>query len=447
MSEPAFAGPYRDPAPPLPSERLVRPPVRARRVALALATAFVTFLIFGVLSPWQQSVRGTGRVIAYAPLERRQSIEAPVSGRVVEWFVQEGSVVAEGDPVVRLSDNDPRQMERLEIEREAGAERLTTGEARVAAQRARLDATARAETSAVSAVEARLRASRQTVSAADQAERAADADLDTAMLNLARLRALREQGLTSERDLELALLGEARARTGRDAARARARGARDDLASQQAELDRARANRDAAIEAARTALQTAEADAAAARAALARIEVEVARQRAQLVVAPRAGTILRLEVMPGGEQVRAGEVLALLVPDTDERAVEIVVDGNDAALIAPGRPVRLQFEGWPAVQFTGWPSVAVGTFGGRVAFVDSHDDGRGNFRVVVTPDPDDEPWPSPRFLRQGARANGWVLLEQVTVAFEQWRQFNGFPPMLDQPPTPERRASRGRSGT
>ncbi len=123
------------------------------------------------------------------------------------------------------------------------------------------------------------------------------------------------------------------------------------------------------------------------------------------------------------------------MPDTEQRAVEIWVDGNDAALISPGRSVRLQFEGWPAVQFTGWPSVAVGTFGGRVAFVDATDDGNGDFRAVVVPDPDDEPWPSSRFLRQGARANGWVLLERVSVGFELWRLLNGFPPKLGTPPS------------
>jgi hypothetical protein len=33
-------------------------------------------------------------------------------------------------------------------------------------------------------------------------------------------------------------------------------------------------------------------------------------------------------------------------------------------------------------------------------------------------------------LRQGARAQGWVLLNRVSVGYELWRQFNGFPPTL-----------------
>ena len=434
MASSSSLGPYRDAAG-FSSARLVPPPIRARRVALALTGAFLAFVLFTLVSPWQQSVRGTGRVIAYAPLERRQNVEAPVGGRVVEWFVQEGTVVAEGDPIVRISDNDPLLMDRYVIEREAMAERLSNYEATVEAQRTRFEAVARSQASGVVSYEARVRGARESVTAADQAEQAADASLDTAILNLARQRALNEQGLASERQYELGQLDEARARTSRDSARARARAARDDLASKQAELERARADRESAIESARASLQSAQSDAANARATLARLDVRISRQEAQLVTASRAGTIFRLVANQGGEQVSAGDTLAVLVPDTLDRAVEVWVDGKDAALISPGREVRLQFEGWPAVQFTGWPSVAVGTFGGRVAFVDSTDDGRGNFRVVVIPDADQDPWPSARFLRQGARTNGWVLLNRVSVGFELWRQINGFPPMLDRPPS------------
>ena len=89
----------------------------------------------------------------------------------------------------------------------------------------------------------------------------------------------------------------------------------------------------------------------------------------------------------------------------------------------------------PALQFSGWPSIAVGTFGGRILLIDPTDNGKGKFRVLVEPDPRDAPWPSRRFLRQGVRANGWVLLTVVPIGYELWRQFNGFPPVvsLDEP--------------
>jgi hypothetical protein len=99
----------------------------------------------------------------------------------------------------------------------------------------------------------------------------------------------------------------------------------------------------------------------------------------------------------------------------------------------PNIPVRLQFEGWPAVQFVGWPSLSVGTFGGFVKVIDATDDGKGKFRILVKPDPDEEtdnPWPNPTSLRQGVRANGWVFLNRVTIGYELWRRLNGFPAVI-----------------
>jgi adhesin transport system membrane fusion protein len=141
-----------------------------------------------------------------------------------------------------------------------------------------------------------------------------------------------------------------------------------------------------------------------------------------------------LLVFERGQLMKKGDPLFTIVPDTTDQAVEMWVSGNDIALVRPGDHVRLQFEGWPAVQFAGWPSVAVGTFGGQLVTIDATDDGTGKFRVLVKPVAE-EPWPSERFLRQGARANGWVLLSQVPLGYEIWRQLNGFPPVVakDEP--------------
>jgi adhesin transport system membrane fusion protein len=156
-----------------------------------------------------------------------------------------------------------------------------------------------------------------------------------------------------------------------------------------------------------------------------------------LIRAPRDGIVFRLLASPGAELVKAGDPLVVLIPDTESRAVELWVDGNDVPLLEEGRAVRLQFEGWPAVQFSGWPSVAVGTFGGRIGLVDPKDDGSGRFRILVVPDEEDEPWPAPEYLRQGARANGFVLLDQVSLGYELWRQANGFPPTVAMRPRSE----------
>jgi len=167
-----------------------------------------------------------------------------------------------------------------------------------------------------------------------------------------------------------------------------------------------------------------EADAAAK---LNMTETKLSRQQTQMVRAPKAGLIVRTGAGDLATMVKEGDVLATFVPNDSQRAVEIYVSGLDMPLVHPGRMVRLQFEGWPVVQFSGWPSAAIGTFAGEVKVVAPSVSANGKFRVLVT-EPEGELWPDTRFLRFGGRANGWVLLDTVSLGYEVWRQMNGFPP-------------------
>jgi len=172
-----------------------------------------------------------------------------------------------------------------------------------------------------------------------------------------------------------------------------------------------------------------------------RIEQSNVGQRAtqQVVRSPAAGRIVRLLQVGAGATVKAGDVLAVLSTDTKDRVVELMVTDNDVALLREGLPVRIQLAGWPALQFSGWPSAAVGTFAGRVAVIDAIDDGTASYRVIVKPDVDaiaatkEDPWPRADLLRPGAEATGWILLGEVSLGFELWRQFNAFPPTVERP--------------
>lgn len=405
------------------SPRLSRTIARLLMAFVAGAAALLTF------APWQQSASGSGRVIAYAPIERQQNIEAPISGRVTQWHVREGSRVRAGDRLVELSDNDPMILTRIREERESVLARLSAARERVASMDARIEALRISQRNATTAAGARVRMAQNRVRSAEQSLRAAEASLVTAGLNRDRQVSLAREGLTSTRNVELAELGNVRARTDVDRAQALLSAARSEESALDSDRLRIASDLDASISSSLASRASGLSEIASSNGALARIEVSLARQQTQSVTAPRNGTVLRIVGGQGNEMVKPGDPLLVLVPDTDERAAELWVDGNDVPLLAEGRHVRLQFEGWPAVQFTGWPSVAVGTFGGRVALIDATDNGRGKFRVVVVPD-GREPWPSARYLRQGVRTNGWVLLNRVRLGYELWRLFNGFPPTV-----------------
>ncbi|MCR9165610.1 MAG: HlyD family secretion protein [Nannocystaceae bacterium] len=404
----------------------------ARVLAYMLLLALVLAVVALVVTPWQQSIRGAGRVTAYAPLERQQTVEAPVKGRVVHWYVQEGDHVEAGEPIVDLADNDPELIARLERERRTIVDRVEAATMAMTVADAKIVALDGSRSAAVTSMSLKQQIATDKLDGAQRAYDAAEAEKETAELNLARIEKLHEEGLVSTRKLELAQM---KARTTKaKLAKEKAALSAAKRAIKAAKADRSKVGGDAEakVEDAKSSLQKAKSDKAKAEGDLAKIDVKLAQQQQMMVTAPRAGTVFRLSAKEGGEVVKQGDALAVLVPDVSARAVELWVDGNDAPLITPGREVRIQFEGWPAVQFVGWPSVAIGTFGGEVAFVDATDNGRGQFRIVVT-QLEGEEWPDSRYLRQGVRANGWVLLNQVSLGYELWRLFNGFPPAVNAP--------------
>ncbi|MEN2786949.1 efflux RND transporter periplasmic adaptor subunit [Sphingomonas qilianensis] len=166
---------------------------------------------------------------------------------------------------------------------------------------------------------------------------------------------------------------------------------------------------------------------AEARAKLNRIDIQLNRQSAQMVRAPRDGRVQQLNASTGGSMVAPGTVLAVIAPERVERAVELFIDGRDVPLVHPGRPVRLEFEGWPAIQFSGWPSVAQGMFDGRVRMIDPTASPDGLFRILVEPQPGKPAWPARDYVRPGGKVRGWVQGETVLVGYELWRQLNDFP--------------------
>jgi multidrug resistance efflux pump len=430
--------------------RLARPSAPTRTLARVLSGVLVAVALVLALAPWVQTSFGEGRVIAYAPLDRRQTIAAPVDGRVARWYVAEGSRVKEGDPIADIADVDPEILSRLRTEREAVVSRIEAAKARIAAITQRIEALSASRDSAIEAAQSRVRMAVQRTKAAEQAITAAEAAERTTQANIDRQAELEKKGLSSRRAFELAELDHARAET--DLARAHAAflGAESEELALRSDLMKVQADTSAMLEDARAALASADSERASATAELARLDTRLSRQSAQAVVAPREGVVLRLEVAPGAELIKAGDPLVVLVPDTDARAVEMWIKGTDVPLVSEGREVRLQFDGWPAVQFSGWPSVAIGTFGGRIALVDATDDGKGKFRVLVVP-MEGEEWPSAQYLRQGGRAHGWILLDEVRLGWELWRQFNGFPPSLstfgEGEPGSDKASSKSKKGS
>lgn len=435
--------------PELRSLELMKTPHALRPVVLALLLLLVAIVLCLFLVPWQQSVTGYGRVIVFAPMDRPQNIEAQIPGRLVRWNIVEGQAVKADEVIAEIQDIDSKfladdQVERLQAQRGFTQSGLQQTLAREAALNGQLQDLENSRRAAIPAAEQRARQAEDAVRQAEQNVEQARQALVTEELNVKRLQELFAKGLRSQRDWELQERDLITARTRVESNQAGLDAARKALQVARLETERVANDTAAQLNSIRAALAAVREAVAKTNSDLQKLQVDIGNvaQRAEqrLIRAPRDGRLVRVMRVGQGETVKAGDVLAVLAPQTNDQAVELTLSDYDAPLVSVGRPVRLNFAGWPAVQFVGWPSVAVGTFAGRVKVMDAIDDGNNRFRIIVTPDQEaikagqEEPWPSLEQLRPGAEVNGWVMLDTVSLGWELWRQFNAFPPTVQRAP-------------
>ncbi len=420
-----------------PSLRLVKSSRRARRMAKWLGILLLLVTCLTAFAPWQQFVAGSGRVVAFDPLLREQVVQAPISGRVSRWAegMREGIQVKQGDFIVEIRDLDPELLSRLKEQVAATERELKSLKQVYNAYEAQVAAFEIVKEQAVAAADEYIKMSMQKLKAEGQNLQAVEAALSQVKADYTRQEQLAEDGLAStfKRQVAHRKLREAMAKV--EQAKAYIASAQNGVNAKNNEREAKMREAQAKIDSATAQLRKAQSDVAKTEKTLLSLQVKLTRQQSQVVTAPWDGFIFKLETFQQGAIVKQGDPLFTLVPQTTDRAVEIWLDGNDASWVTTGQHVRLQFEGWPGIQFVGWPSIAVNTFGGVVAVVDSTDNGKGQFRILVRPDPSDKQWPSDRFLRQGVLTNGLVMLERVPLWFELWRQLNGFPPVMDVKPT------------
>ena len=419
---------------PLTSLRLVRPPRAIRKLATAIVGLFLVLPVALLVVPWQQNVPASGRVTAVDPLNRTQIIPAPVTGRLIAVYVQEGSYVQEGDKLAEMADQDPGFALRLEQQFAFSSDEVRAAVQSVERYDQQLEFLQTAREEAIKSAEFALKGAMEKVRQAERDLEGYEADMEQKFLDFERKTNLLPDQVVSGLDHQKAEAAYKSAKAKVESAKAKVEEARNDENAKMADREKIASEQSAKIQSTSSSREEAKAKVAAAETKRNKATTDMERQKTRIVYAERTGFIQRVHAAGSANLLAQGEPLIELVPQTEDLAVELWVRGIDAPLVVPGRKVRLQFEGWPAVQFAGWPSVAVGTFGGVVSVVDSFGNSEGNVRILVTPDPDDEPWPDLPYLRQGVRANAWLLLDTVRLGYEFWRQLNAFPPTVGPGP-------------
>jgi multidrug resistance efflux pump len=397
-----------------------------------LARWVVAFLVISVLAmfflPWQQSAKGTGRVVSFVPQERQQTVMAPVKGIVamVTPGLREGDKVKEGDVILELQPAVENLEDQLLSQKADLATKLETAKVKIEVYERQVEVLSSARDSAVDAADEMVKSAIAKFEAKKKLVPGYEAKKLQVQLNFDRQQNLQKVGAASPKDIESLRKDLDVAISDLASVLLEVEAADREVASKRFEREQKLSEAESKVESARAYEQQAIGEEATINKEIRDLEIKLAELKQQTIRAPRDGTIFRLPIFERGQTVKEGEPLFTIIPETEDLAVEMWINGNDAPLVHLQDHVRLQFEGWPAAQFAGWPSVAIGTFGGEVVAIDQTDDGLGKFRIQVRPT-EEFAWPDKRYLRQGVRANAWVMLGRVTIGYEIWRRINGFP--------------------
>lgn len=403
-----------------------------------LVKVLIWFLMISAIVlalPWTQNIQTHGIITSLQPGQRPQTIHSVIDGQIEKWYVEEGDYVVKGDTILFIKEIkdeyfDPQLIERTQQQITAKESALQFYEEKAEALQSQMKALEQNR-------KLKLEQGRNTLRQAELRVEADSIDFEAVKINFEiavrqfdRQEKLYEEGIRSLTELEERNIKLQEMRARRISIENRLLASRNDYMNALIQLQ--------SIEAEfADKLAKAASDRFSALSTLYDTQATIAKMRNQLsnyqirsgfyyITAPQSGYITQAIKTGLGETIKSGEPLISIMPGEPQLAVSLHIRPMDFPLVKKGQHVRLIFDGWPAIVFSGWPNVSYGTFGGEVFAVDNFTNEKGLYRVLIIPDPDEEPWPAA--IRVGGGARGFALLNNVPIIYELWRQVNGFPP-------------------
>jgi multidrug resistance efflux pump len=399
-------------------------------------------LLIILFLPWTQNIRATGSVTTLQQDQRPQEVNSVIPGSVVKWYVKEGDFVHAGDTLLQLGEVktdyfDPELLKRTS--EQVGAKEKSidnynnkagTAQLQVVALRNALDLK-------LNSIDNKLQ--QQYLKVASDSN-----DLIAAQNELSIYKRQLDAGKIMYDSGSIALIELEKRRANFQNGVAKKISVENKFLQNKQEINNLLIEKRSALQEYNDKIAKAEGDRFSAISAAASEESEVAklrnlyanydaRNKLYYVRAPQSGQITKAKKAGIGEMLKEGDMLVEIVPEKVQFAVQLFIDPMDLPLISIGQKVRFIFDGFPAIVFSGWPQSSIGTFGGRVAAIETNVSTNGKFRVLVKEDDPTHPWP--KQLRMGGGAKGIALLKDVRIYYELWRIINGFPPEYYQSET------------
>ena len=394
----------------------------------------LVFIIFLFL-PWTQNIRAKGTVTTLYQDQRPQQVNTLIGGRVMKWHIKEGDYVKAGDTLIQLTEVkvdylDPNLLQRTQ-EQLAGKQqsveyyknKVGVADQQIGAINSGLQLKLNQLANKLNQLQLKVQADSAEAAAANN-----DFVIGTKQFN--RQKAMYDSGLVSLTQLEIRNQQFQNAQAKKISAENKLANSKQDLTITRIEMSALEQENVEKVTKAQGEQFQSLTQIASGQADIAKLENQYAsysiRNGMYFIMASQSGQIIKAQKAGIGEFVKEGDMIAEIVPDKIQYAVEMYVQPLDLPLLAIKQKVRFLFGGFPAIVFSGWPKASSGTFGGEIVAIESNLSVNGKFRVLVKEDVTDKPWP--KELKIGAGAQGITLLKDVPVWYELWRNINGFPP-------------------
>jgi multidrug efflux pump subunit AcrA (membrane-fusion protein) len=394
----------------------------------------LVFFIF-LLLPWTQNIRAKGTVTTLYQDQRPQQVNTIIGGRVMKWFIKEGDYVKAGDTLIQLAEVktdylDPNLLQRTQEQLAGKQLSVEYYKSKVGVADEQIGAINTGLQLKLNQLLNKLNQLKLKVQADSAEAAAAGNDFNIGLKQYNRQKAMYDSGLVSLTQLEIRNQQFQNAQAKRISAENKLANSRQDLTITRIEMSALQQENLEKVTKAQGEQFQSLTQIASGQADIAKLENQYAsyiiRNGMYYILASQSGQIVKAQKAGIGEFVKDGDMIAEIVPDQIQYAVEMFVQPLDLPLLAKGQKVRFLFDGFPAIVFSGWPKASSGTFGGEIVAVESNVSLNGKFRVLVKEDAGDKAWP--KELKIGAGAQGITLLKDVPVWYELWRNINGFPP-------------------
>jgi multidrug resistance efflux pump len=292
-------------------------------VAVALLGLWIAWLVLARVSVYETSE--AGRIEVDTSL---YPIAAPVSGKVLNTYVTLGREVQAGDTLIEFEAED----ERLRLD-EARTQIVTLAP-QLVALRDEVEAEEIAQ-------KEQLKAARIAIDQARSQLDEANASVQYAEDEAARIARLQAQGLLSEADLSRAQI-EVRKR------KAAAESARLQIDKLQADLQNRDSDSQVRIERLKREIAAVEGQVTTATATSNRFAHDIEKRALRAPISGRIGEAVDLRA---GALVNASDKIGVIIPSGELKAIAYFRPSSAVGRIQPGQSARLRLEGFPWTQY------------------------------------------------------------------------------------------------